>query len=64
MRYFKVYTSDNIPECYVKTEEDITPEGLCERIGCPNYVAVPITKQCYEEFIDSKYNNWDLKETY
>ena len=62
MKYYKVYTKDRILECYAKTEHDITPEELCKNIGLHNYVAVPITEQCYEEFIFSKYNDWDLKE--
>ena len=62
MKYYKVYTKDHIPECYVKTERDITPEQLCKEIGCPNYVAVQITQQQFEEFKYSKYNDWDLKE--
>lgn len=64
MKYYKVYTKNNIPECYIETEQDITPEELCERMGCPDYRAVPITKQHYEDFINSRYNNWDLKEYY
>ena len=64
MKYYKVYRNDHTLECYAKTELDITPEELCENIGCPNYVAVPTTQQCYEEFIDDKYNNWDLKQYY
>lgn len=62
MKYYKVYTNDHIPVCYVKTEQNITPEELCENMECPNYVAVPITKQHYEEMESLKYNNWDLEK--
>lgn len=61
MKYYKIYTNNGVLECYVKTEYDVTPEELCEKIGCPNYVAVPITKQCFEEFMYNKYNDYDLK---
>lgn len=62
MKYYRIYTNSQVILCYAKTELDITPEELCEKIGCSNCIAVPITKQCYEEMESSKYNDWDLKE--
>lgn len=60
MKYYKIYTSDHVVLCYAKTDYDIEPEELLEKMGCYNCIAVPITKQCFDEFESGKYNDWDL----
>lgn len=62
MNYYKVYTKDKVPLLYAKTEQNVTPEELCGELGCSDCIAIPITRQCFEELMYSKYNNWDLKE--
>lgn len=63
MKYYVICTHDKVPFLYVKTARNIAPKEMLREMGCcPNDYVIPITEQCYEEFIFSKYNDWDLKE--
>lgn len=62
MKYYKVYTDEDILVCWVKAVDSTTAETLPAMISCPTYRAVEVTEQCFEEFVTSRDNNWDLKK--